>query len=134
MVKAKLYRICVPANFSFRHRFRHKNWRYSALQRGCCRRLGRGHLLRNCELCTENPDFDANIVKITDMNYSKDGITVATTIDTSHPKLDGTYPVKVRVTYARQRRYYPTGKDLTLDQWNNLSTAKGQRSPLYAKI
>ena len=61
------------------------------------------------------------------MNYSKDGITVATTIDTSHPKLDGTYPVKVRVTYARQRRYYPTGKDLTLDQWNNLSTAKGQR-------
>ncbi len=61
------------------------------------------------------------------MNYSKDGITVATTIDTSHPKQDGTFPVKIRVTYARQRRYYPTGKDLTLDQWNTLSTAKGQK-------
>ena len=50
------------------------------------------------------------------MNYSKDGITVAPIIDTSHPKKNGKCPVKIRVTYRRDRRYYPTGKDLTLDE------------------
>ena len=43
------------------------------------------------------------------MNYSKDGITVAPIIDTSHPKKNGKCPVKIRVTYRRDRRYYPTG-------------------------
>ena len=58
------------------------------------------------------------------MNYSKDGITVAPIIDTSHPKKNGKCPVKIRVTYRRDRRYYPTGKDLTLDEW------EGQTFPL----
>ena len=49
------------------------------------------------------------------MNYSKDGITVAPIIDTSHPKKNGKCPVKIRVTYRRDRRYNPTGKDLNLD-------------------
>ena len=48
--------------------------------------------------------------------YSKDGITVAVIIDTSHPKREGKYPVRIRVTYLRQRKYYPTGKDLTADR------------------
>lgn len=58
------------------------------------------------------------------MNYSKDGITVAPIIDTSHPKKNGKCPVKIRVTYRRDRRYYPTGKDLTLDEWEGLTTTK----------
>ena len=56
--------------------------------------------------------------------YSKDGITVAVIIDTSHPKREGKYPVRIRVTYLRQRKYYPTGKDLTADQWDALPTTK----------
>lgn len=59
-------------------------------------------------------------------NYSKDGITVAVMLDTSHPKNDGTCPVRVRVTYARKRQYYPTGKSLTAEEWNTLSTAKSR--------
>ena len=57
-------------------------------------------------------------------SYSKDGITVAAIIDTSHPKQNGYYPVRIRVTYARQRRYYSTGKDLTPDEWEALPTTK----------
>ena len=58
--------------------------------------------------------------------YSKDGITVAVIIDTSHPKREGKYPVLIRVTYLRQRKYYPTGKDLTADQWDALPTTKNR--------
>lgn len=58
------------------------------------------------------------------MYYAKDGITVAPMLDISHPKRNGLFPVRVRVTYARQRRYYPTGKDLTSKEWNALPTTK----------
>lgn len=57
-------------------------------------------------------------------SYSKDGITVAAMIDTSHPKQNECYPVRIRVTYARQRRYYSTGKALTPDEWAVLPTTK----------
>ena len=33
------------------------------------------------------------------MNYSKDGVTVAAVIDTSHPKKNGSFPVRIRVTW-----------------------------------
>lgn len=57
-------------------------------------------------------------------SYSKDGITVAAMIDTGHPKLNGQYPVRIRVTYKRTRQYYPTGKDLTAEEWDALPTTK----------
>lgn len=58
--------------------------------------------------------------------YSKDGVTMAAIIDTSHPKRGGKYPVRIRVTHLRQRKYYPTGKDLTTEQWNALPTTKNR--------
>ncbi len=60
------------------------------------------------------------------MHYSKDGITVAPIIDTSHPKKNGLYPVRIRVTFARARRYYPTGKDMTLEDWEKLEVSKSR--------
>lgn len=59
-------------------------------------------------------------------SYSKDGITVAAMIDTGHPKKSGRYPVKIRVTYNRDRRYYPTGKDMTPEEWEALPTTKAR--------
>lgn len=56
--------------------------------------------------------------------YAKDGITVAVMLDTSHPKLNGLYPVRIRVTYRRVRKYYPTGKDMTAEDWAALPTTK----------
>lgn len=60
------------------------------------------------------------------MNYSKDGITVAPMLDTAHPKKSRKCPVKIRVTYKRTRWYYPTGKDLTPDEWSALPTTKAR--------
>lgn len=59
-------------------------------------------------------------------SYSKDGITVAAMIDTAHPKKSGRYPVKIRVTYNRDRRYYPTGKDMTPEEWEASPTTKAR--------
>lgn len=61
------------------------------------------------------------------MNYAKDGITVAMVLDTSHPKKNGLYPVRIRVTYARQRQYYPTGKDMTPDDWEALPASRSRK-------
>lgn len=58
------------------------------------------------------------------LHYSKDGITVAPMLDTTHPKKSGRCPVKIRVTYNRVRHYYPTGKDLTPEEWEMLPTTK----------
>ena len=67
------------------------------------------------------------------MNYAKDGITVAAMLDTSHPKKNGLYPVRIRVTYARDRRYYPTGKDMTPEEWNVLPTSKARQAVAVRK-
>ncbi len=60
------------------------------------------------------------------MQYSKDGITVAVILDKFKPKKNGLFPVRIRVTYRRQRRYYPTGKDLTPDQWESMPTTRNR--------
>ncbi len=67
------------------------------------------------------------------MNYAKDGITVAAMLDTGHPKKNGLYPVRIRVTYARDRRYYPTGKDMTPEEWNVLPTSKARQAVAVRK-
>lgn len=60
------------------------------------------------------------------MQYSKDGITVAVILDKYKPKKNGSYPVKIRVTYRRKRQYYPTGKDLTPEQWEAMPTTRNR--------
>jgi integrase/recombinase XerD len=52
-------------------------------------------------------------------SYSKDGIIVTSMLDTRTPNAQGEYPVKIRVNYKRVRAYYPTGKNLTPENWDN---------------
>ena len=59
-----------------------------------------------------------------DIKYSKDGITVAAVLDNIHPKKNGLCPVRIRVTYRRVRKYYPTGKELTPEDWGRLATVR----------
>ena len=59
-------------------------------------------------------------------SYSKDGITIATMLDERKANKKGTFPVKIRVTYKRVRKYYPTGKDLMSDEWKALPTSKSR--------
>lgn len=58
------------------------------------------------------------------LEYSKDGITVASYLDTRRKRNDGRYPLKIRVTYARKCAYYPTGKNLTPAEWRALPRTK----------
>ena len=53
----------------------------------------------------------------TTFEYSKDGVTIALYLDNRKERADGRYPLKVRVSHARQRAYYPTGKNFTPREW-----------------
>lgn len=64
--------------------------------------------------------------KLNMYNYSKDGITVYTWLDTRTINADGKYPVKVRVNYQRKPKNYPTGKCLTKDEWELLPASKSR--------
>ncbi|KAA6306603.1 hypothetical protein EZS27_041738, partial [termite gut metagenome] len=37
------------------------------------------------------------------------------------------YPVKIRVTYKRMRKYYSTGKSLSLEEWGKLPETKSMK-------
>ena len=81
-------------------------------------------------VCSKNPIYKDQEVKNM-LNYSADGVTVAIIQDTRKANMAGTYPIKIRVTYQRVRRYYSTGKTLTPEEWDKLPTAK---SHLYAEL
>ncbi|HEU4790076.1 MAG TPA: site-specific integrase [Flavobacterium sp.] len=59
-------------------------------------------------------------------SFSKDGITIATMLDDRKANKKGSFPVKIRVTYKRDRKYYSTGKDLTPEEWKVLPTGKSR--------
>lgn len=63
--------------------------------------------------------------------YSKDGITVSPILDDRRPRTQGTYPIKIRVTYQRSCKYYSTGKELSKEDWGRLENTK---SPLLREI
>ena len=58
--------------------------------------------------------------------YSKDGITIAPILDTRRALQSGAYPVKIRVTYLGERKYYATGKELTKHEWDIIDTSRNR--------
>lgn len=58
--------------------------------------------------------------------YTKDGISVLSILDTRRAKQNGLFPVKIQVVYKRTQRYYPTGKELSSENWEKLPTAKSR--------
>jgi integrase len=60
-------------------------------------------------------------------NYSNNGITVASIMDDRRATIDGVYPIKIRVTYNRIRKYYSTGKTLSKDDWDKLPETKSKK-------
>lgn len=49
--------------------------------------------------------------------FSKNGISVLVVLDRRRQKNNGLYPVKIEVVYRRTQRYYPTGSDLSENEW-----------------
>jgi len=59
-------------------------------------------------------------------NYSNNGITVASFIDDRRATISGQYPIKIRVTYNRVRKYYSTGKNLSMEDWEKMPNTKSK--------
>ena len=57
--------------------------------------------------------------------YRKDNVSVLAEIDRRRMKINGRYPVKIEVVCRRVQKYYPTGKDVTIEEWEKMW--KGRR-------
>lgn len=60
-------------------------------------------------------------------SYSNNGITIASILDQRRGTKEETFPVKIRVTFKRERKYYSTGKNLKSDEWEKLSETKSKK-------
>ena len=61
------------------------------------------------------------------LRYAKDGVSVTVAFDTRREKKVGLYPVKIQVVHGRTQRYYSTGKDLSVKDWNDLPETKSKK-------
>ena len=69
----------------------------------------------------ENKGF---ILAYPGLKYAKDGVSILVVLDGRRPKNNGLYPVKVQVVFKREQKLYPTGKDLSVKEWNELPNTK----------
>ncbi|MCT4644786.1 MAG: site-specific integrase [Carboxylicivirga sp.] len=58
------------------------------------------------------------------------GATTAVVQDTRVCKKDGTYAIKLRITYDREQKYFPLGKFLTKEDWKILKSGKHRNKEL----
>lgn len=56
--------------------------------------------------------------------YSKDNVSVLTVLDKRKAKKNGLYPIKVQVIHNRKQKYYSTGQELSLKEWDLLPHSK----------
>lgn len=61
------------------------------------------------------------------------GITTAIILDKRIQKNDGTYAVKLRVTFNREQKYFPLGKHLTTEDWEKLKEENPRDKELKRK-
>lgn len=60
-------------------------------------------------------------------NYANNGITISSILDQRRELKEGTFPVKIRVTFKRERKYYSTGKNLSTEEWETLLDTKSKK-------
>ncbi len=65
--------------------------------------------------------------------YRKDGISVMAVVDKRRRKINGLFPVKIEIVYRRVQKYYPTGQDVSPEEWDGFWKAR-RRSPKCASI
>ena len=58
------------------------------------------------------------------------GVTTAIIQDTRIKRQDGTYAIKLRLTYNREQKYYPIGKFLSKEDWQTLKSGKHRNKKL----
>lgn len=53
-------------------------------------------------------------------------ITIASILDKRRACANGDYPVRIRVNWRKNKKYYSTGKTCALEIWDKLPTAKSK--------
>ncbi len=56
--------------------------------------------------------------------FTKDGISVLAVMDRRRRKNNGLFPVKIEVIYRRVQKYYPTGQDVSPEEWDGFWKAR----------
>lgn len=56
--------------------------------------------------------------------FRRDGVSVISVLDSRHVKKNGLYPVKTEVVFRRRQKYYPTGIDVSIEEWESLWNAR----------
>jgi len=56
--------------------------------------------------------------------FRRDGVSVMAVMDSRRPKKNGLYPVKIEVVFRRRQKYYPTGKDVSRDEWESMGSSR----------
>lgn len=54
--------------------------------------------------------------------YSKDGVSVLTVLDKRKQKMNGLFPIKVQVIHNRKQKYYSTGQEVSIRDWECITT------------
>ncbi len=82
----------------------------------------------------DNMQIVCNFIHIIYMyRYRKDGISVLTVVDKRRMKNNGLFPVKIEIIYRRVQKYYPTGQDVSPEEWEGFWKSR-RRSPKCASI
>ena len=58
--------------------------------------------------------------------YSKDGVSVLTVLDKRKQKMNGLFPIKVQVIHNRKQKYYSTGQEVSIRDWEVLPHTKNR--------
>lgn len=59
-------------------------------------------------------------------NFALNGVTISAILDNRRENINGEFPAKIRVTYLRERKYYPTGKTMDELTWVSLEKTKSK--------
>ena len=52
---------------------------------------------------------------------------MASILDEGREMKGGLFPVNIRVTFKRERKYYSTGKNLSIEEWEKLPETKSKK-------
>lgn len=66
--------------------------------------------------------------------FNKDGISVLIVVDKRRRKNNGLYPVKIEVVFKRIQKYFPTGQDVAMDEWEKIFTSSGRNQKFSSII
>lgn len=58
--------------------------------------------------------------------HSLHGISIAAILDTRRSNADGTFPVRIKVHFQKNKKYYTTGKNCTEKEWERMPATKAQ--------